>query len=87
MRGEIERWHQTLTNRILLENHGLPGALEAAVDDFVDDHNHRRVHQSLADVTPADVHFARAEAILAERLRIKDETIRQRRLLHQSRPA
>jgi transposase InsO family protein len=85
--GKIERWHQTLENRILLENHHLPGALEAAVDDFVDDYNHRRVHESLGNVTPADVYFGRAEAILAERRRIKDETIRQRRLLHQSCPA
>ena len=85
--GKIERWHQTLKNRILLENHHLPGALEAAVDDFVDDCNHRRVHESLGNVTPADVYFGRAEAILAERRRIKDETIRRRRLLHQSCPA
>ncbi len=27
--GKIERWHQTLKNRILLENYYLPGALEA----------------------------------------------------------
>jgi putative transposase len=27
--GKIERWHQTLTNRILLENYYLPGDLEA----------------------------------------------------------
>ena len=39
--GKIERWHQTLKNRILLENHYLPGALEAAVGDFVDHYNHQ----------------------------------------------
>lgn len=27
--GKIERWHQTLKNRILLENYFLPGDLEA----------------------------------------------------------
>jgi hypothetical protein len=26
--GKIERWHQTLKNRILLENYFLPGDLE-----------------------------------------------------------
>jgi putative transposase len=26
--GKIERWHQTLKNRILLENYYLPGALQ-----------------------------------------------------------
>ena len=63
--GKIERWHQTLKNRILLENHYLPGALEAAIGDFVDHYNHR-VHESLGNVTPADVYFGRAPAILEE---------------------
>ena len=34
--GKIERWHQTLKNRILLENYYLPGDLERAVADFVE---------------------------------------------------
>ncbi len=85
--GKIERWHQTLKNRILLENHYLPGALEAAIGDFVDHYNHRRVHESLGNVTPADAYFGRAPAILKERRRIKEETIRQRRLLNQSQAA
>jgi putative transposase len=29
--GKIERWHQTLKNRILLENYFLPGALERQI--------------------------------------------------------
>ena len=33
--GKIERWHQTLKNRILLENYYLPGELEAKIGDFV----------------------------------------------------
>lgn len=33
--GKIERWHQTLKNRILLENYYLPGALEEAIRAFV----------------------------------------------------
>ena len=35
--GKIERWHQTLKNRILLENYFLPGDLEARIDAFVTD--------------------------------------------------
>ena len=85
--GKIERWHQTLKNRILLENHYLPGALEAAIGQFIDHYNHRRVHESLGNVTPADAYFGRAPAILEERRRIKEETIRQRRLLNQSHAA
>ena len=33
--GKIERWHQTLKNRILLENYYLPGDLEAQIGAFV----------------------------------------------------
>jgi putative transposase len=37
--GKIERWHQTLKNRILLEHYYLPGALEAQVAAFVEHYN------------------------------------------------
>jgi putative transposase len=85
--GKIERWHQTLKNRILLENYYLPGELEAQVAAFVEHYNHRRVHESLDNLTPADVYFGRGEAILLERERIKRQTIQQRRLLHHSQAA
>jgi putative transposase len=45
--GKIERWHQTLKNRILLENYYLPGDLEASIGRFVDHYNHQRYHESL----------------------------------------
>ena len=80
--GKIERWHQTLKNRILLENYYLPGQLEAQVAAFVEHYNHRRCHESLGNLTPADVYFGRGAAILAERQHIKHDTLRQRRLLH-----
>ncbi len=41
------------------------------------------VHDSLKNVTPADVYFGRHKAILREREKIKKLTIRQRRLQHQ----
>jgi transposase InsO family protein len=37
--GKIERWRQTLKNRILLENYYLPGDLEAQIEAFVADYN------------------------------------------------
>jgi putative transposase len=85
--GKIERWHRTLKNRILLENHHLPGDLEAQVGAFVEHYNNRRAHESLGNLTPADVYFGRGEAILRERECIKRQTIQQRRLLHQSKAA
>jgi putative transposase len=81
--GKIERWHQTLKNRLLLENYYLPGDLEAQIAAFIDHYNHRRYHESLENVTPADAYFGRDQEILLERARIKRNTITQRRLLHQ----
>jgi transposase InsO family protein len=39
--GKIERWHQTLKNRILLENYYLPGDLEREIEAFIAYYNHR----------------------------------------------
>ena len=80
--GKIERWHQTLKNRILLENYFLPGDLEAHIEAFVEHYNHQRYHESLANVTPADAYFGRAPAIIKLRERIKRQTIEHRRLQH-----
>jgi putative transposase len=78
--GKIERWHQTLKNRILLENYFLPGDLEAQIEAFVDHYNHQRYHESINNVTPADVYFGRDKAILKQRERIKQKTLEARRL-------
>ncbi len=80
--GKIERWHQTLKNRILLEHYYLPGDLSAHIEAFVDHYNHRRYHESLKNLTPADVYFDHAESILRQRKTIKRRTIEQRRLQH-----
>jgi transposase InsO family protein len=85
--GKIERWHQTLKNRILLENYYLPGDLEAQIGAFVADYNHLRYHESLANLTPADVYFGRGQTILLQRERIKRQTIVNRRLLHRRQAA
>jgi putative transposase len=85
--GKIERWHQTLKNRILLENHYLPGDLEARVGAFVDHSNHHRYHESLDHLTPADVYLGRGEAVLLERERIKRQTLASRRLHHHAQAA
>jgi transposase InsO family protein len=85
--GKIERWHQTLKNRILLENYFLPGDLETQIEDFVDHYNHQRYHESLENLTPADVYFGRGQSILASRKRIKQKTIENRRLQYNENAA
>ena len=85
--GKIERWHQTMKNRILLENYYLPGNLEQQIGAFVDHYNNHRYHESLNNVTPADVYFGRDKDILREREKIKKQTIQYRRLQHQKQAA
>ena len=71
----------------LLENYYLPGDLERQIEAFVEHYNHVRYHESLNNLTPADVYFDRAEIILAERERIERTTIANRRLQHQLQAA
>jgi transposase InsO family protein len=85
--GKIERWHQTLKNRILLENYFLPGDLKAEIEAFVTHYNHQRYHESLSNLTPADVYFGRGQTILLQRERIKRKTFEQRRLQHRKSAA
>ena len=85
--GKIERWHLTLKNRILLENYSLEDELEAAIAAFIDHYNNHRYHESIGNLTPADVYFGHGETILAERKRIKQQTIQNHRLNHQCQAA
>jgi hypothetical protein len=59
----------------------------AQIEAFVEHYNHQRYHESLNNLTPADVYFGHGQAILLERERIKRQTIQQRRLLHYSQAA
>lgn len=81
--GRIARWHQSLKDRILLEKHFLEGELEAAIAAFIDHSNNHRCHESIGNLTPAGVYFGHGETILAEKRRIKQQTIQDRRLNHQ----
>jgi putative transposase len=85
--GKIERWHQTMKNRVLLENYYLPGDLEQQIEAFVDYYNNRRYHESLGNLTPADVYHGRGATILSQREEIKNQTIQKRRLQHQTAAA
>ena len=77
--GKIERYHRSMKNVVKLEKHYSPWELERAVARFVDDYNHRRLHEALDNVTPADVYAGRRPAILARRAQIKRRTLAQRK--------
>ena len=49
---------------------------------FVGYYNHHRYHESLDNLTPADVYYGRGQTILLARERIKRKTIEQRRRNH-----
>ena len=85
--GKIERWHQTMKNRVLLEHYFLPGDLERQIAAFVDHYNNRRYHESIGNLTPADVYFGRDQQILKQREEIKRKTMIKRRLRHQTENA
>ena len=68
--GKIERWHRSSKNQILLENY-LPGELEERIRRFVEYYNYERHHESLNNLTPADVYYGRGQAILNKREKIK----------------
>jgi hypothetical protein len=71
-----------MKNRIQLENYFLPGDLETKIGAFVEHYNHRRYHESIGNLTPADVYLGRGAAILERREAIKRKSIAHRRLLH-----
>ena len=66
-------------NAILLESDDLPGQLESAVGRLVQYYNHERYHQSLNNLTPADVYYGRGTNILRMRRKIKPRTMNERR--------
>jgi putative transposase len=77
--GKIERWHRSMKNVVKLENYYSPGELRRAIARFVEYYNHERYHESLGNVTPADMYDGRRHEILTRRERIKRATLSQRR--------
>lgn len=79
--GKIERYHQTLKGDINQLPHEMPSELREAIEKFVEYYNHRRYHEALGNVTPADVYYGRREQILAQRKEAKQKIL-QLRLKH-----
>ena len=77
--GKIERYHRSLKNVVKLEHYYTPREVERAVGGFAEDCNHRRYHEVLQNVTPADMFFGRQATILARRVRIKQRTLQRQK--------
>ncbi|MBA3757054.1 MAG: transposase [Nitrosomonas sp.] len=67
---------------MLLENYYFPGELDDRIRQFVDYYNHERYHESLNNLTPADVFYGRGQSILDEREKIKCRTLAMRRQMY-----
>jgi len=76
--GKIERFHETLRARMNLLVYTSPDELRRTMQDFIDYYNHRRYHEAIGNVTPADVYYGRREQILRRRAEQKQRTIEQR---------
>ncbi len=79
--GKIERYHRTMKNEIKLHHYNCPSALEDAIGPFVDYYNNKRYHESLNNVTPADVYYGRREQIVTLRDKIMIKTLEKGREL------
>ena len=62
-----------------------PGELEEELQGFVSYYNHERYHESLNNLTPADVFYGRGQEILNQRELIKQSTLATRRQIHYDR--
>ena len=70
-------------SQVLLENYYLPGELKNRIKQFVDYYN----HESLDNLTPADVYCGRDEKILNWRAKIKKQSLAERRRLYYQQKA
>ncbi len=77
--GKIERWHRSMKNVIKLQNYYSPSELERAIAEWVKYYNNQRYHESLENVTPADVYFGRAKEIIKKRNKLKEQSLTLRR--------
>jgi len=80
--GKIERYHRSMKNVVKLDNYYLPWELEKVISAWVDYYNNRRLHESLDNITPADMYHGRKEKILTHRQIIKQKTLQQRKRIN-----
>ena len=85
--GKIERYHRTMKNVVKLQHYYFPEELKVALKDFVAYYNNERYHESLRNVTPADVYFGRQYEVLTKRSKIKRRTMEKRKKEYLARKA
>lgn len=80
--GKIERYHRSMKSIIKLDNYYSPDELTRRLKEFVEYYNNHRYHESLNNVTPADVYFGREQKILRKRALTKVKTLKHRKEMY-----
>lgn len=66
-----------MKNVAKLELYYSPRELEQTIEHFVNYYNHERYHESLSNVTQADMYYGRYHGIMDRRAMIKRKTLQQ----------
>jgi len=80
--GKIERYHRSMKNLILLDHYYSPSELGERIREWVYYYNNHRYHEAIDNVTPSDKYFGRDKEILKNRMKIKKQTIRERKKIN-----
>ncbi len=81
--GKIERYHRSIKSVVNLQHYYSPEQLKEAIMEYVEFYNKERYHESINNLTPEDKYLGRGERILLERQRIKQRSLKNRRLTYE----
>ncbi|HEY59185.1 MAG TPA: DDE-type integrase/transposase/recombinase [Anaerolineae bacterium] len=70
--GKIERYHRSMKKIVKLQNYYSPWELDREIARFVEYYNHHRYHESLDNLTPANVFFGRQKGGVEQARRDQD---------------
>lgn len=74
-----------MKNVVKLQHYYSPSELESAISEWVEYYNNQCYHESLDNITPADVYFGRDKEVIKKRNRIKEKTLALRHRQHLQR--
>jgi hypothetical protein len=76
--GKIERFHETLKERLNLLVYTSVEQLQVALGEFIEFYDQRRYHEGIGNVTPTDVYYGRREEIRKRREEQKRQILYER---------